>query len=82
MSHENISVAPTLRMPRQSAGIDRTAGATAAGTDGGVEPAIPLGAVLPLLLSLPPVQDALGGVIDIVGNAVSSVGDFFSGLFS
>ncbi|WP_410565952.1 hypothetical protein [Amycolatopsis sp. cmx-4-61] len=78
MSHPTLPSTPALRMPRQSAGIDRHGRATAAlAGDSGVEPAILpvlLGGLLSSLLTTQPVQDTIGDV-------VSGIGDFFSGLF-
>ena len=89
MTNNPHTPAPSLRMPRQVAGVNRHGSATGATTDGGVDPAIlPLlaGAALPWLLAQQPVQDVLGSAWNTVsggiGDAVSSIGDFFSGLFS
>ncbi|MEV7095423.1 hypothetical protein AB0M80_21525 [Amycolatopsis sp. NPDC051045] len=78
MSHTTVPFAPALRMPRQSAGIDRHGSSTAAlGGDSGVEPAILpvlLGGLLTSLLTSDPVQNTISDVVD-------GIGDFFSGLF-
>ena len=75
MSYPNTMAGPALRMPRQSAGVDRQSRGVPGGTgDGGLEPAIlPILPLLGSLASLPPVQNALSSVASTVGGWLSDL---------
>lgn len=82
MSNNPYPTTPSLRMPRQTAGVNRHGAATGAATDGGVDPAIlPLlaGAALPWLLAQQPVQDVLGSISSTLGGLADSAGSWLSG---
>jgi hypothetical protein len=86
MTNSPNTTVPSLRMPRQAAGVNRHGRATGATSDGGVEPAIlPLAAAaaaLPYIMQIPVVQQTVDDAKDWVSGAISDIGDFFSGLFS